>query len=158
MGKSKLFDAKAIVLTEDISEIDEILEQEEILYTISENIIEYRKKMGITQKDLAKILNVNQTMISKLESGNYNPTFKLIHKITRKLTKSSEMFANILEQMSKNVKRITVQEYVEKIETDKYVQYNYSRKQTEAKIIRYKYNNKGDGNYEEYTGTIENIG
>lgn len=158
MGKSKLFNAKAVAITEDISEIDEILEQEEILLTISKSIIEYRREKGITQKELAKILEVNQTMVSKLESGNYNATFKSIHKITRKLTKSSEMFAKILEEMIKNVRQITTQEYIEKIEIEKYLEYNYTKKNTEAKIIPYKYSSKGECNYEEYTGTIENIG
>ena len=99
----KLFNPRKEQIKTETTEIDEILEQEEILYIISKNIILYRKEHKLTQKQLAEELNVNQTMISKLESGKYNPTFKQIYKITRNLTKSSEMFKNILQEIIDNV-------------------------------------------------------
>ena len=89
---NNLFDANSIEIKSDVSKIDEVLEYEQILLSISKAIINYRKINHITQKELAKILAVNQTMISKLERGKYNPTIKLLYTISRKLTKSSDFF------------------------------------------------------------------
>ncbi len=96
---NNLFDANSIEIKSDVSKIDEVLEYEQILLSISKAIINYRKINHITQKELAKILAVNQTMISKLERGKYNPTIKLLYTISRKLTKSSDFFINTLKDM-----------------------------------------------------------
>ena len=87
----KLFDANKIEIKEDVSSIDEVLEYEQILLSISKTIAKYRRDNILTQKELAKILGINQVMISKLERGNYNPTVKLLYNISRKLTKSSDL-------------------------------------------------------------------
>lgn len=89
--------------TKERKEVQEILELNEIFYSISKIIIEYRKKHGITQSQLAKTLNVNQTMISKIESGKYNPTVKQIYKISKKLTGHTDIFKNILKEILKNL-------------------------------------------------------
>ena len=138
-------------------EIDSILEIEEILYAISESIVKYRKENKITQKELAKKLKVNQTMISKLESGNYNPTFKMVYEISRKLSDSSEMFIKVLENMIKAVKNVTEKSY---IIASKPSQYIYS--QTNNIVQFKKYSNKnirnGEENYGEYQSKISAIG
>lgn len=95
----KLFDANKIEINEDVSMIDNVLEYEQVLLSISKTIIKYRKDNKLTQKELAKILDINQVMISKLERGNYNPTIKLLHTISRKLTNSSDLFINMLKDM-----------------------------------------------------------
>ena len=59
-------------------EVKEIFDLNEIYYSISKMILQYREDYNLTQKELAKKLEVNQTMISKIESGKYNPTFKQI--------------------------------------------------------------------------------
>lgn len=84
-------------------EVEEILELNEIFYSISKMIIEYRKEHEITQTELAKMLNVNQTMISKIESGKYNPTVKQIYKISRKLTGYTDMFKDTLREILRNL-------------------------------------------------------
>lgn len=138
-------------------EIDTILEKEEIFYAISESIIKYRKENKITQKELAQKLQVNQTMISKLESGNYNPTFKMVYEISRKLSDSSEMFIRILENMIKAVKNVTEKSY---IIASKPSQYIYS--QTNNIVHLKKYSNKdiknGEEKYGEYQSKISAIG
>lgn len=96
---NKLYNPKNDLKEKSNTKIDEILEQEEILYVISKKIILYRKSKKLTQRQLAKKLEVNQTMISKLESGNYNPTFKQIYRITRKLTNSSDLYREILQEI-----------------------------------------------------------
>lgn len=60
----------------------------------------------MTQNDLAKLLNVKQEMISKLESGHYNPTFKLIHDISRKIDNTNTLFVQILEDIIHSIKNM----------------------------------------------------
>ena len=87
------------------SELSEIIEENEILYSISKIFIEYRKEKKMTQKKFAELIGTNQTMVSKIESGKYNPTFKEIYKISRKLTNSTELFIKILKEILLNLKK-----------------------------------------------------
>lgn len=66
-------------------ETKEEFELDDILLDISLKIINYRISQGITQKELAKKLDISQTMVSKLESGEYNPTIGQLWKISKKL-------------------------------------------------------------------------
>lgn len=63
----------------------ERFELDDILYSISIKIFDYRTKNGITQKELAEKLGIKQSMVSKLESGEYNPTVEQLWKISKKL-------------------------------------------------------------------------
>jgi len=42
-----------------------------------------RKERGLSQEDLAKILEVSRQTISSLEKGRYNPSIVLAFKIAR---------------------------------------------------------------------------
>lgn len=46
-------------------------------------IEEIRKAKGIRQEDFAKQLGVSRQTISSLETGRYNPSIQLAHKIAR---------------------------------------------------------------------------
>jgi putative transcriptional regulator len=45
----------------------------------------YRKKLNITQEELAQAVGVTRQTILVLEQGRYNPSLILAHKITRAL-------------------------------------------------------------------------
>lgn len=157
----KLFNPDNIQITEDMSEIDTILEFEEILFAISEKIINYRKENNLTQKELADILNVNQTMISKLESGRYNPTFKVIYNISRKLQSSSNMFIDILDNIKTKLSKMRIKEYNLEVEAKDSIIKNYSFNRVEnTNLIEIKYDNYVGGNfiYEECTSSVPNVG
>ena len=96
INEKKLFNVNDLEIQEDVSSIDDVLEYEQILLSVSKSIKNYRKEKNLTQKKLANSLDMNQVMISKIERGNYNPTMKLLHTISRKLTKSSDLFIDIL--------------------------------------------------------------
>ena len=48
-------------------------------------IKEFRARHGLTQEDLAKIVNARRETIVHLERGKYNPSLKLAHDIARAL-------------------------------------------------------------------------
>lgn len=73
-------------------------ELDDILMDISFKLIDYRMENNITQKQLAESLLVSQAMVSKLESGEYNPTVELLFKIAKKLTWKFEI---VLEESSR---------------------------------------------------------
>ena len=109
MRKDELFnDAWNIIDELADEETNEIFELDDILYDISMKIFDYRMSKGWTQKQLAKKLDITQAMVSKLESGEYNPTVGQLWKISKKL---GWTFDITLEEK-------TEKEEVEIIETD----------------------------------------
>ncbi len=50
-------------------------------YAVISDLIAARIKSGITQKELALRLNTKQSVISRLESGNTNPSLGFLEKI-----------------------------------------------------------------------------
>lgn len=84
VNKQMLVEADSF-FKEEQDELKNELEADKLLVDIACEFIKYRAKNGLTQKDLADKLNVSQTMISKLESGDYNPTVKTLFDIAKKL-------------------------------------------------------------------------
>lgn len=117
---NELMDFSNIKAEEDTSKIDEIIEYEEILFEISNSLKKYRKDHKLTQKQFAKLLDMDQVMISKLESGNYNPTFKQVYKISRKLTNSVDLFLDILGDIIDNFNQIYKTTYECTLKNEKY--------------------------------------
>lgn len=60
-------------------------ELDDILVNIALSLINYRIKNNLTQKELAQKLGMTQAMVSKLESGEYNPTVKMLYEISKTL-------------------------------------------------------------------------
>ena len=54
------------------------------------NIKQLRNEMKISQKDLAKSLNVSRQTINAIETGKFDPSLTLTIKITRFFNKSLE--------------------------------------------------------------------
>lgn len=156
----KLFNPDNVIITDDMSEVDSILEFEDVLFAISEKIINYRKENNLTQKQLANILSVNQTMISKLESGKYNPTFKVIYNISRKLENSCNMFIDILDNIKNRLSKMYMKEYQVELKSTNNITSKYTFKPIEnTNLIEINYNNmEGDCVYEECTSSISNAG
>lgn len=61
------------------------LEIDNLLVDIACKFINYRVSNQLSQKDLGEKLGFSQSMIHKLESGNYNPSVKLLNEISHKL-------------------------------------------------------------------------
>jgi predicted transcriptional regulator len=67
------------------------LRNNEAEYKIIEEIITARQEKNLTQKDLAELVGTKQSNISRLESGNYNPTLEFLNKIARAIGKELEI-------------------------------------------------------------------
>lgn len=57
-------------------------------YEAIEQIVKARKEQGMTQEELARRIGTQKSNISRLESGNYNPTLDLLTKIANALGKN----------------------------------------------------------------------
>lgn len=56
-------------------------EKSRLKYLLIKAIIEARGKQGLTQRELAKQLNITQSALARFESGNANPTLEFVGKI-----------------------------------------------------------------------------
>ena len=57
-------------------------------YEVISQIIKARKEQNITQSELAKRVGTQKSNISRLESGNYNPSLDFLVKVAESLGKS----------------------------------------------------------------------
>lgn len=81
----------------------EKFELDDILYDISMKIFDFRIGKRWTQKQLAEKLCITQAMVSKLESGEYNPTIEQLWKISKALGWSLELTLRDNEEVQTNV-------------------------------------------------------
>lgn len=63
-------------------------------YEAIEQIIRARKEQNITQAELAKRVGTQKSNISRLESGNYNPSLDFLVKIAESLGKKISVTLN----------------------------------------------------------------
>lgn len=56
-------------------------------YEIVRQIIAERTNQNMTQKEFAEKVGMKQSHVSRLESGNYNPTVEFLQKIAKGLGK-----------------------------------------------------------------------
>lgn len=50
-------------------------------FVLTEMIIKKRITKGLTQKELARRIGTKQSAVSRLESGEYNPTLSFLQKV-----------------------------------------------------------------------------
>ncbi len=85
-------------------ELSDSLTLTEINAAIARSFISYRTKNQMTQIDVAKKLGVNQSMIAKLEKGDYNPSIKFLFEISNNLSGDYTFFIDIISQIRKIAK------------------------------------------------------
>lgn len=56
-------------------------------YELVSQLIKARQEKHLTQKELAERIGTKQASIARLESGNYNPSFKFLQKVALALGK-----------------------------------------------------------------------
>ena len=68
-------------------EVKNEYEKLKLLYDIKREIIKLRLEQGISQKELAEKVGTRQSAISRLESGEYNPSIEFLSKVAHALGK-----------------------------------------------------------------------
>lgn len=64
-------------------------------FAIAEALISRRIEQGMSQSELAIKIGTKQSAVSRLESGSYNPSLKLLEKVAKALgLKLSVTFSN----------------------------------------------------------------
>jgi len=63
----------------------------EISYNLKKQIIKLRQENGLSQKELAELIGTRQSVISRLESENSNPSIKFLNKVAKALDKNLEI-------------------------------------------------------------------
>lgn len=81
----KLDDIKAQLMKDE--EFREEYDKLKPRYEVISQIIEARKKMHMTQEELALRVGTRKSNISRLESGSYNPSLDFLIKIAKSLDK-----------------------------------------------------------------------
>ncbi|MDO4585596.1 MAG: helix-turn-helix transcriptional regulator [Planctomycetia bacterium] len=56
-------------------------------YALIRQVIEARRELNWTQKELAERMGIQQSHISRLESGNYNPSLAFLKRVSKALGK-----------------------------------------------------------------------
>lgn len=72
------------ILKEEMMQDPEFKREYEALepeFNIIQAMIDARKQNNLTQKELAQRTGINQADISKLETGNANPTLRLLKRL-----------------------------------------------------------------------------
>ena len=81
--------AKEIILkNKNVQKEYELMEAE---YKVIEEIIMARREKNLTQKGLAELIGTKQSNISRLESGNYNPSLDFLQKVVTAMGKKLEV-------------------------------------------------------------------
>ncbi|MCI2256088.1 helix-turn-helix domain-containing protein [Domibacillus sp. PGB-M46] len=63
----------------------QLKKEEDVEQLIAQNIIRRRKKLGLTQKQMADQLNTQQSVVSRIETGNHNLTIANLKGIAQVL-------------------------------------------------------------------------
>jgi len=78
-------DVKKLLLQDP--ELQREYDELKVFYDIKREIIRLRIEQGISQKELAERINTKQSAISRLESGDYNPSLEFLSKVATALGK-----------------------------------------------------------------------
>lgn len=66
-------------------------EEDEAEFQLRLAIIDARNETGMTQEQLAKASGLNQRVISRIQTGNANPTLRTVSKLARGFGKKVEI-------------------------------------------------------------------
>ena len=82
-------DAKKILNADP--EVAKALRENELEYKVIREFIKARLEKNLTQQQLADLVGTQQSNISRLESGNYNPSLEFLDKLAKALDKKIEL-------------------------------------------------------------------
>lgn len=72
------------------------------------SVKEYRKKTGLTQKEMSQILDLTRESISRIENEKMKPNYDFVRKITEIISLSEAIRSALAKKESENEKRIGI--------------------------------------------------
>jgi len=81
--------ARELITSNEV--VSQELKENDSKYQLIRELIKIRKEKKMTQTKLAEIIHTRQSNISRLESGDYNPSLELLTKIARATHKKLEI-------------------------------------------------------------------
>ncbi len=83
------------------------------LHSVLDDLVDFRKSLKITQKELGRRMNVTQAAISALESENSNPRVESLQKYARALDAKLNFSIDYLKYAGTDSNYFTQSDYVE---------------------------------------------
>jgi transcriptional regulator with XRE-family HTH domain len=87
---------------------------EEIIMKIQDKIKINRKNKGLSQKQLAEIVGINTSHLSRLENGRYKPSIEVLKKLAAALQVSADYLLSSTDEEAEEIK-IQDQSFADKI-------------------------------------------
>ena len=75
-------------------EVKEEYDNLKLLYELKREIIRLRMAQGLSQKELAEKVGTKQSAISRIESGDHNPSLEFLNKVAHALGKELQIKFN----------------------------------------------------------------
>lgn len=92
---SKIIDQKTISLDEAFKNFspqqNKVVEDEMRYYDVLLHLKETRQQLGLTQAEVAERASLPRTTVTKVESGQYNPTLNTLLSIASALNKTLQI-------------------------------------------------------------------
>ena len=79
------------------------MEDKDFLISLGQEIAKQRKKLGLTQLDLASMVNMEKPSITRLERGRTNPTSLTLLKISKALNVPISRFFSFYDKSIKKL-------------------------------------------------------
>jgi predicted transcriptional regulator len=89
MNQMNWNDAKKIINSDP--EVTKELVMNAVEYQVVRQIINARKELNLTQDQLAHLVGTKQSNISRLESGEANPTIEFLNRIAQAMGKTIDI-------------------------------------------------------------------
>jgi predicted transcriptional regulator len=89
MTQMKWNDAKKIINSDP--EVIKELAMNAVEYQVVRQIINARRELDLTQDQLARLVGTKQSNISRLESGEANPTVEFLSKVAQAMGKTLDI-------------------------------------------------------------------
>jgi transcriptional regulator with XRE-family HTH domain len=86
----------------------------EIITRIQDKIKKLRKNKGLAQKQLAEMVGINTTHLSRLETGRYQPSVEVLKKLADTLQVTTDYLLSDTDDEAEEI-RIQDQSFVDKI-------------------------------------------
>ena len=98
---------KEVIMPKEKVIVEEPEKIEMIVSNYAEIIRKKRKELGLKQEDFAKKLSEKESIIHKLETGEFKPSIKMAKKLEKKL--GIELIETYIEEQTKREKGVTTE-------------------------------------------------